>query len=66
MIAPVSHTAIDRISTIVIDSPPVNALSHAVRQGIIECLKVAEADDTQVVILRCDGRTFIAGAETQI
>ena len=63
MTTPVSYTATDRIGTIVIDSPPVNALSHAVRQGIIECLKVAEADDTEIVILRCEGRTFIAGAD---
>ena len=63
MTTPVSYAATDRIGTIVIDSPPVNALSHAVRQGIIECLKVAEADDTEVVVLRCKGRTFIAGAD---
>lgn len=63
MTNPVTYNATDRIGTIVVDSPPVNALSHAVRQGIIECLKVAEADDTEVVILRCDGRTFIAGAD---
>ena len=63
MTAPVSYTATGRIGTIVIDSPPVNALSHGVRQGIIECLKVAESDDTEVVILRCEGRTFIAGAD---
>ena len=63
MTAPVSYTATGRIGNIVIDSPPVNALSHDVRQGIVECLKVAEADDTEVVILRCEGRTFIAGAD---
>ena len=63
MTTPVSYAATDRIGTIVIDSPPVNALSHAVRQGIIECLEVAEADDTEVVVLRCKGRTFIAGAD---
>ena len=63
MTNPVTYNATDRIGTIVVDSPPVNALSHAVRQGIIECLKVAQADDTEVVILRCDGRTFIAGAD---
>ena len=63
MTAPVSYTATGRIGNIVIDSPPVNALSHGVRQGIVECLKVAEADDTEVVILRCEGRTFIAGAD---
>jgi 3-hydroxyacyl-CoA dehydrogenase len=63
MTASVSYTATGQIGNIVIDSPPVNALSHGVRQGIIECLKVAEADDTKVVVLRCEGRTFIAGAD---
>ena len=63
MTASVSYTATGQIGNIVIDSPPVNALSRAVRQGIIECLKVAEADDTEVVVLRCEGRTFIAGAD---
>ena len=63
MTASVSYTVTGQIGNIVIDSPPVNALSHAVKKGIIESLKVAEADDTEVVILRCDGRTFIAGAD---
>ena len=63
MTASVSYTVTGQIGNIVIDSPPVNALSQAVRQGIIECLKVAEADDTEVVVLRCEGRTFIAGAD---
>ena len=63
MTASVSYTVTGQIGNIVIDSPPVNALSHAVRQGIIEFLKVAEADDTEVVLLRCEGRTFIAGAD---
>ena len=63
MTASVSYTVTGQIGNIVIDSPPVNALSRAVRQGIIECLKVAEADDTEVVVLRCEGRTFIAGAD---
>ena len=63
MTASVSYTVTGQIGNIVIDSPPVNALSQAVKQGIIECLKVAEADDTEVVVLRCEGRTFIAGAD---
>ncbi|GIS24349.1 MAG: hypothetical protein CM15mP125_0360 [Gammaproteobacteria bacterium] len=50
MTAPVSYTATGRIGTIVIDSPPVNALSHGVRQGIIECPQgFPGADDTEVV-----------------
>lgn len=63
MTTPVSYTVNDRISTIVIDSPPVNALSHSVRQGLVDALKTAAEDATDAVILRCEGRTFVAGAD---
>ena len=53
-----------RIALIVIDNPPVNALSQGVRQGILEGMKKAEADDAaEAVVLICQGRTFIAGAD---
>lgn len=52
------------IGIITIDSPPVNALGHAVRQGIAEGLAAATADDdVKAVVLHCAGRTFIAGAD---
>ena len=51
------------IGVIRIDNPPVNALSHAVRSGIMEALAIAAADDSSAVVLFCDGRTFIAGAD---
>ncbi len=58
-IASQSHTAV-----ITIDSPPVNALSQAVRSGLVECVKTAETDpNIQVIVLICAGRTFIAGAD---
>ena len=63
MTASVSYSTTDRIGTISIDSPPVNALSHSVRQGLVDALNAAAADDTEIVILRCEGRTFIAGAD---
>ena len=53
-----------RLAVIEINSPPVNALSQAVRQGIIEQLKLAIADDSvEAIVLICAGRTFIAGAD---
>ena len=63
MTASVSYFAIGHIGNILIDSPPVNAISQHVRQGILDALQTAASDDTQIVVLRCEGRTFIAGAD---
>jgi 3-hydroxyacyl-CoA dehydrogenase len=52
------------VGIITVDSPPVNALSHAVRSGLSETLRQALADASiDVIVLRCAGRTFIAGAD---
>jgi 3-hydroxyacyl-CoA dehydrogenase len=52
------------VSIITVDSPPVNALSHAVRSGLADALRQALADSaTESIVLRCKGRTFIAGAD---
>ena len=52
------------IATITIDSPPVNALSVNVRDGIKRAVEAAEADGAvQAMVLICGGRTFIAGAD---
>lgn len=54
----------DGIAIVTVDSPPVNALSAAVRRGIFESIKAAAADDkVQGIVLTCGGRTFIAGAD---
>jgi len=53
-----------RIGVIKIDSPPVNALSQKVRNGILHALQSAINDTaTQAIVLKCAGRTFIAGAD---
>ncbi len=52
------------VGVIVINNPPVNALSSHVRQGIYEGIKEAEANPAvKAVVLHCEGRTFIAGAD---
>ncbi len=52
------------VAVITIDSPPVNALSQAVRSGIYENISRAIADPAaKAVVLTCAGRTFIAGAD---
>jgi len=54
----------DVIGIITINSPPVNALSVAVRAGIFECMKRAIADpEVKAIVLTCGGRTFIAGPD---
>ncbi len=46
------------------DNPPVNALSAAVRAGLVEAVALADADaDIEAVVLRCAGRTFFVGAD---
>ena len=63
MTASVNYFALGHIGNIVIDSPPVNALSQHLRQGILDALQTAASDDIKIVVLRCEGRTFIAGAD---
>lgn len=54
----------DEIAVVTVNSPPVNALSAAVRRGILESIKAACADDqVKGIVLTCAGRTFIAGAD---
>ncbi len=52
------------VAVITIASPPVNALSQAVRAGIKSGVEQAAADPAvRGIALVCDGRTFIAGAD---
>ena len=51
------------IAVITLNSPPVNALSAKVREGLFEGFKAACASDAQAIVLICEGRTFIAGAD---
>ena len=52
------------VGVITLNSPPVNALSAAVRDGLSEGMKAAGADAAaKSIVLICEGRTFIAGAD---
>jgi len=54
----------DGIATLTLDSPPVNALSAAVRDGLDQGFRAAiENDAVRGIVLICAGRTFIAGAD---
>lgn len=60
----VSLTVQDHIAVISSHSPPVNALSLAVRQGIDHCIREAIAnDEVKALVLICEGKTFFAGAD---
>ena len=60
---PVSYELAGDIGIITINNPPVNALSHAVRQGIRNAMRAAQSDASKAVVIRCEGRTFVAGAD---
>jgi len=52
------------IAVVIVNNPPVNALSWHVRQGLHDCFSTALADaSVKAIVLRCDGATFIAGAD---
>ncbi len=62
--SPVSTAQHGAVSVITVDNPPVNALSQAVRAGLVSGIEAAEANDAcEAVIIICAGRTFIAGAD---
>ena len=54
----------ENISIITLNSPPVNALSASVREGLYKGITEARNDkETEAIIIICEGRTFIAGAD---
>ncbi|HEU5076282.1 MAG TPA: enoyl-CoA hydratase-related protein [Polyangiaceae bacterium] len=53
-----------QIGIIALNNPPVNALSHGVRKSLCELLAQAFANEAiRAVVIWCEGRTFIAGAD---
>ena len=54
----------DNVAILTLNSPPVNALSADVREGLDKGIKEAIAiTNVEAIVLICDGRTFIAGAD---
>jgi 3-hydroxyacyl-CoA dehydrogenase len=64
MTQPVTLSRLQDIGIISVNNPPVNALSQPVRAGLKTALTEANADDNiTALIIHCEGRTFIAGAD---
>lgn len=62
--APVEIDTRDAIAIVTIDNPPVNALSSAVRIGLLEAIAEVERDaSVEAVVIHGAGRNFIAGAD---
>ena len=60
----VSFTKEGNVGLITVNNPPVNALSQAVRAGIKASIEKGIADqEVAAMIILCEGRTFIAGAD---
>jgi len=52
------------VALLTLSNPPVNGLSHSLRENIIKSVKKAKEDDkVDAIILVGDGRTFPAGAD---
>jgi 3-hydroxyacyl-CoA dehydrogenase len=54
----------DDVAVVLVDNPPVNALKHEVRVGLMDAFSQARDDPAvAAIVLACAGRTFIAGAD---
>jgi 3-hydroxyacyl-CoA dehydrogenase len=52
------------LACVVIDNPPLNNATHAVRTGLLAAIRqVADDPDVSAVLLRCQGRSFVSGAD---
>src|SRR5256885_6835515 len=62
--SPISTRKHGDVLIILSNNPPVNALSTAVRQGLVDGIAEAEADTSvHAVVIACEGQPFFAGAD---
>lgn len=60
----VTYSTRGAIGVIKVNNPPVNALCQSVRAGLKESVEALLGDDkVEAIVLACEGRTFIAGAD---
>jgi 3-hydroxyacyl-CoA dehydrogenase len=64
MTSPISTSRHGHVLVISSNNPPVNALGHAVREGLVRGIEEADADDhIKAVVIIGEGATFFAGAD---
>ena len=62
--SPISTRKHGDVLIVLSNNPPVNALSTAVRQGLVNAIAEAEGDSSvNAVVIACEGQTFFAGAD---
>jgi 3-hydroxyacyl-CoA dehydrogenase len=59
----IRYELIGDIAVLTAQNPPVNALGHDVRVGLVEGVARAEKDGAAAVLIYGDGRTYFAGAD---
>ncbi|MDB5667361.1 MAG: 3-hydroxyacyl-CoA dehydrogenase [Alphaproteobacteria bacterium] len=64
MTTPITTTRHGDVLIITSNNPPVNALGHAVREGLAKGIEEANGDDSvKAVVIIAEGQTFFAGAD---
>src|SRR5687768_15685799 len=62
--SPISTRRHGDVLIVTSNNPPVNALGHAVRVGLVNAIEEADADEAvKAVVIVCQGQTFFAGAD---
>jgi 3-hydroxyacyl-CoA dehydrogenase len=62
--SPISTRKHGDVLIVLSNNPPVNALGHAVRAGLVAAIEEAEGDDSiNAIVIACEGQTFFAGAD---
>src|SRR5205085_788091 len=64
MTSPISTRKHGDVLIVMANNPPVNALGHAVREGLVKAIEEADGDAAvKAVVIACEGQTFFAGAD---
>jgi 3-hydroxyacyl-CoA dehydrogenase len=64
MTSPITTSRHGDVLIITSNNPPVNALGHAVREGLVRGIEEADGDDAvKAVVIIAEGQTFFAGAD---